>query len=268
MSTGRKRFLRRCADWIDLYLDGIVRLLGTAAPACRGRLLDVGCGTKPYEPLFAPYVTEYCGIENRATLAATHDARTAAADFYYDGERLPFEDSSFDVVLSVSVLEHTPRPELLFGEMARVLKPGGRMLQHVPFSFRMHEEPHDYFRFTPYALRAYCLRNRLDVIDILPQGSLWSVIGHKVATFLALRIARAGGVAQRIGKLGMESTQTARPRYWTFPLVLPLIVVVVAATRGLEWLRPVAGDHLGFLLVASKPDAASDVAQPIGEQST
>lgn len=260
MNSHARLFFKRCADWLDIYLDGVVGLLRGAAPECHGRLLDVGCGSKPYLSLFAPYVTEYIGIENRATLESTHDAGAGAADVYYEGDRLPFEDASFDVTLSVSVLEHTPQPEHLFAEMARVLKPGGTMLQHVPFSFRLHEEPHDFFRYTPHALRMYCANNGLEVRSIVPQGSLWSVIAHKLTTFLALRVARAGGFAQRLGKLGMERTQTAAPRYWTFPLVFPLVAFIVAGARALEAMRPVAGDHLAFFLVATKPQVRENGA--------
>lgn len=260
MNSRARAFLKRCADWLDIYLHGVVRLLRDAAPNCHGRLLDVGCGSKPYLSLFAPFVAEYVGIENSSTLEDTHDAGAGAADVYYQGDRLPFADASFDVVLSVSVLEHTPQPERLFAEMARVLKPGGTMLQHVPFSFRLHEEPHDFFRYTPHALKMYCTNNGLAVRSIVAQGSLWSVIAHKLATFLALRVARAGGFAQRLGKLGMERTQTTAPRYWTFPLIFPLVALIVATARALEALRPIAGDHLAFFLVATKAQARENGA--------
>jgi SAM-dependent methyltransferase len=49
-----------------------------------------------------------------------------------DLEALPFRDASFDVVLLAHVLEHVARPEAVFGEVARVLKPGGRVLALTP----------------------------------------------------------------------------------------------------------------------------------------
>lgn len=145
------KIVRYLADWVDIYLNGIHQSLRYAAPFTTGKLLDVDCGRKPYESIFCPYVSEYVGVEYSASYALTADSASDAADYYYDGDVLPFANDSFDAVISVSVLEHTPTPYQLFREMARVLKPGGIMIQHVPFSFRLHEEPHDYYRFTRHA---------------------------------------------------------------------------------------------------------------------
>ncbi|AUX20505.1 uncharacterized protein SOCEGT47_009770 [Sorangium cellulosum] len=90
-----------------------------ASPRARGRLLDVGCGDKPYERLFRPHVREYLGVEHQATFGATAAVSRGEADVLYDGARLPFPDASFDTVLSVQVLEHTP--ELAVAAGARVL---------------------------------------------------------------------------------------------------------------------------------------------------
>ncbi len=43
------------------------------------------------------------------------------------GEALPFQDASFDVVLSDNVIDHAERPEAILAEMARVLRPGGTL---------------------------------------------------------------------------------------------------------------------------------------------
>jgi hypothetical protein len=61
-----KHAVRRTSDWIDRawwYLDADLK---RAAPHAHGRLLDVGCGAKPYEHIFRPCVTEYIGIEHEA----------------------------------------------------------------------------------------------------------------------------------------------------------------------------------------------------------
>jgi SAM-dependent methyltransferase len=237
---------------VDLYLSGIHQLMRFAAPLTSGKLLDVGCGRKPYEHFFRPYVSEYIGIENEATLSTTVDSASGAADHYYDGNILPFEDSFFDTVISVSVLEHTPTPHLLFKEMSRVLKPGGKMIAHVPFSFRLHEEPHDYYRFTCHALRSLCAANDLSVKDVVAQGTLWTVIGHKLTTYLAFRIGRMGQVAQSLNKLGMEEKQTQGSRLWTLPFVVPAIFIIVIIVRLLERFFPTTEDCLAFMLIAEK----------------
>ena len=74
-------------------------------------------------------------------------------------------------------------------------EPGGLLILSAPFSFRLHEEPHDYFRYTPHGLRSMLTGAGLEVEEIRPQGDLWSVVGHKLNSFLAFRVARMGSVA-------------------------------------------------------------------------
>ena len=73
-----------------------------------------------------------------------------------------FEGASFDAVFMMEVLEHVPEPQQALSEIRRVLKPGGRLILSVPFIFPLHEEPHDYYRYTKYGL-AYMLRAFADV---------------------------------------------------------------------------------------------------------
>ncbi len=47
--------------------------------------------------------------------------------------------------------------------MARVLKPGGLLILLAPFQFRLHEQPHDYFRYSSHGLRHLCEEAGLDV---------------------------------------------------------------------------------------------------------
>ena len=69
-----------------------------------------------------------------------------------------FADASFDAVFMMEVLEHVTEPQQALSEIRRILKPGGRLILSVPFIFPLHDEPHDYYRYTKYGL-AYMLRN-------------------------------------------------------------------------------------------------------------
>ena len=62
--------------------------------------------------------------------------------------QLPFEDSSFDYVFSIYVLEHIPDPKRAIDEMYRVLKPGGICYCIIPFIQGFHAAPNDYIRLT------------------------------------------------------------------------------------------------------------------------
>jgi len=64
------------------------------------------------------------------------------------GEKLPFKDNSFDGVLSLSVLEHVRDPFACAREIARVLKPGGKLYSSIPFLQPLHGYPSHYFNMT------------------------------------------------------------------------------------------------------------------------
>lgn len=69
-------------------------------------------------------------------------------DILGSAEDIPLQDGSIDSILCTQLLEHVPHPQKVFSEMFRVLKPGGKVLITVPQWNELHEEPHDYFRYT------------------------------------------------------------------------------------------------------------------------
>lgn len=247
------RLLALARRFLDLEADHLERAMRDVAPLARGRLLDVGCGDKPYEVLFLPHVEAYVGVEHDATWAGTVSARHGKADVVYAGDRLPFDDASFQTVLSNQVLEHVPDPAHLCREMARVLAPGGRLLVTVPFSYRLHALPHDYHRFTPAALEGYCRAVGLVVERIDPRGGIWAVIGQKIASHLVLRAGGLQRAVQAAGALTYEPAAARGPRWWALPLVAPTVVVAVAVARALDALDPDPIDTLGWMVVARKP---------------
>ncbi len=69
------------------------------------------------------------------------------------GEVLPFVDGAFDAVISIAVLEHVKDPFRCAREIARVLKPGGKLICCVPFLQPYHGYPHHYYNMTHQGLR-------------------------------------------------------------------------------------------------------------------
>ena len=252
-APGVKQAARGASNWVDLQWSLLIAQLREVAPLAHGKLLDVGCGEKPYEDMFTPFVDSYLGVEYEGVFThTTASTRGKKPDVLYDGKRLPFDDDSFDTVLSVQVLEHTDRPHDLFAEMARVLRPGGTLLLSAPFSFRLHEEPFDFFRYTPHGLRELANKEGLDVERTMAAGSLWSVMGHKFNSYLAFQVADLGAVTQAMGKGGHESVATKKPRLWSFPFVLPTMVAVSAGARVLDRVFPDETEALSYMIVAKK----------------
>ncbi len=125
----------------------LARAMKDFSPQLTGKLLDVGCGDKPYRSLLG--VDEYVGMEIESERART----LFDADVYYDGRTFPFTDGSFDSVLANEVLEHVFNPEEFMAEIVRVLRPGGKLVMTVPFVWDEHEQPVDYARYTSFGLR-------------------------------------------------------------------------------------------------------------------
>ena len=124
-----------------------------------GRLLDIGCGTKPYENICN--VNEYIGLEIDDEGNRNH----AFADFFYDGEIIPFKDKEFDSILSNQVFEHVFNPNQFLKEVNRVTKMGGRFLITVPFVWDEHEQPYDYARYSSFGLQYILAENGFEIIE-------------------------------------------------------------------------------------------------------
>jgi SAM-dependent methyltransferase len=129
--------------------EGILR----HAPKLSGRLMDFGCGSKPYRDLFR--VDEYVGVDIQVSGHASVDKH---ADVFYDGKTLPFSDRCFDSMLASEVLEHVFNLDAILAEMYRVLKPGGVLLITIPFAWDQHEVPYDFARYTEWGIK--CLLER------------------------------------------------------------------------------------------------------------
>lgn len=126
-------------QWLATYY--LYRRFRELLPAFGGRVLDVGCGGKPYRSWFG-VVTEYVGLD--VVPESSVDVVVSS------NEQWPLPDEHFDVLFSSQVLEHVEHLELTLFEMKRVLKKGGSAVLAFPFLYNEHGTPWDYRRFTIY----------------------------------------------------------------------------------------------------------------------
>ncbi|MFM7062289.1 MAG: glycosyltransferase [Actinomycetes bacterium] len=137
-------------------------------------LIEVNRGN-PYPPRFLDLVAEQpddalildCGGGNRRL----GDPRVfnleyldfELPDLYGDGLCLPFQDGSWDLIMSQAVLEHVPDPQVAVDEMVRVLRPGGLLYIEAAFMQPLHAVPSHYMNITPFGLDHLC--RDLEVLD-------------------------------------------------------------------------------------------------------
>jgi len=159
-------------DLYYLVYRTLVRDLERAILAhARGRVLDIGCGNKPYQGAFAGRSTEYVGCD-------VIQSDRERVDILCEANRIPVPDASFDTVFSTQTIEHVADHRGMVAEAFRVLKPGGAFILSGPMYWHLHEEPHDYFRFTEHGFRYLLSGAGFAVQEVTPNGGMWATSGQ------------------------------------------------------------------------------------------
>lgn len=179
-----------------------------------GMLVDVGCGHGRLRSEL-PSAVRYVGVDYPVTVGLGYVGR---ADIYADAASLPIATASADVVTLLDVLEHLRDPARAVAEAGRALRDGGKCLVHVPFLYPLHDEPHDYRRWTCHGLRALFSSAGFAVREI-------SGTTHPVESAAALlSIALASSVAKAIA---------ARR---AVVLLAPLVLAMVPLVNLMAWM--------------------------------
>lgn len=144
-----------------------------------GRLIDIGCGAKPYKNLLAPFVIEHVGVDQEGTM---HDR--SKIELFGTAYQIPVEGQSFDSAICTAVLEHLEEPELALRECYRVLKPGGVAIYSVPFIWHLHEEPRDFYRFSKYGLKYLFEKVGFEIMELKALSGFWVTFGQLFVYYL------------------------------------------------------------------------------------
>ncbi len=174
--------LRTLADAIRELIDELPRRPGATA-------VDIGADQSPYRTL----------LEDRGYSVNTLDIDQASgADLVGSVEETGLADGSLDLVVCTQVLEHSRSPWLGMREVARILKPEGRVIFTVPHVWFYHPHPADNWRFTQEGCVRLCEEGGLRPLALLAQG------GTALTLAQVLNFAVYGAV----GRAGW-------PLYWT-----------------------------------------------------
>lgn len=157
-----------------LIRKGLKKGIQQNAHKLEGKLLDFGCGSKPYKELFEK-ADEYIGIDLKIE---GREENHQYVDKFYDGKVIPFDDNTFDSLLCTEVLEHVFNIEELLKEFNRVLKKGGKALITTPFMWEEHEMPYDFARYTTPALKHLYTKHGFEVVCNFKTGNYVEVISQ------------------------------------------------------------------------------------------
>jgi len=152
---------------------------GIAKTLRGGRLLDVGCGSKPYEELFD--VDEYIGIDIEIS---GHNHANSRIDKFYDGKTIPYGAGEFDNLFSSEVFEHVFNIDELLDEINRVLKKGGKLGFTCPFVWDEHEQPYDFARYTSFAVKHLLEKHGFEVVYIHKTTSYFETVMQMLSAYI------------------------------------------------------------------------------------
>ena len=121
-------------------------VLSVGAGGIIGKIVETGdCTTVDFDPAYLPdIVADVCQLDEH------------------------IQAETFASVFLIEVLEHVQDPATAIEQLHRVIKPGGTLYLSVPYAIEVHLAPHDYWRFTPFALK-HLLADFQDV-KIVPRG--------------------------------------------------------------------------------------------------
>jgi SAM-dependent methyltransferase len=206
-----------------LHLRSLFADLEKVSVRARGRMLDLGCGNKPYEKMFAGRVSEHVGCD----IVQSNEQRV---DVICPATEIPLDSGSFDTVLCTQVVEHVADHYAVMNEAFRLLKGGGVLILSAPMYWPLHEEPYDFFRFTRHGLRHLLEKIGFVELEIINNGGKWALCGQVlIQTFVTTRFASW---------------------FLTRKVIVPSINRLFA---GLDDRFPNAGNPMNYVVVARKP---------------
>jgi len=170
------------SDYYYLVYKPLIRDLAVCLKKfAKGRVLDIGCGNKPYEGMFKKLITEYVGSD-------IIQSSLNKVDYICEATKIPLPNASFDTIFSTQAIEHVADHQALVNEAYRLVKPGGYLILSGPMYWHLHEEPYDYFRFTKHGFRYILEKAGFTNLEIIANGGKWATLGQVILHTLPRRL--------------------------------------------------------------------------------
>ncbi len=168
-----------------------------------------------------------------------------APDIVADGAHIPLAAEAIDTVICLETLEHVGDPPQVMRELSRVLRPAGVLLLSVPFLYRIHAAPTDFWRFTEYQVQRMVKNTGLEIVRMERLGLLFTVLCDMT-------------------KQAISEIRLTVLRWLLGLLFLPLAAFLVGLERlGVGKRSPVlASFTTGYLVLAIKPQSFPSASGP------
>ncbi|HMS64860.1 MAG TPA: methyltransferase domain-containing protein [Ignavibacteria bacterium] len=137
----------------------------------KGKLLDLGCGNKPYSDIYNEICESSVGCDVPFSL---HRKANVEVLCYAEDTDKHFDSEYFDTVLCTEVLEHTVNDRAVILNINKILKHNGNLIISAPYTYVTHEAPHDYRRYTYYGLKDILEKNGFEVKSVFSMGASFS----------------------------------------------------------------------------------------------
>lgn len=138
------------------------------------KLLDLGCGSQPLKKKLISMGFDYYSADVVPIQDVKIDYILNFGEDIKDSEIL---NQKFDFIVCTEVLEHVPDWNTFFINLNKIASPNAIVLLTSPFIYLLHEQPHDYFRATPFAYEHYASLNNFKIEKIDKAGNFFDVMG-------------------------------------------------------------------------------------------
>jgi len=163
----------------------------------KAELFDLGAGSVPFRDILFRF--KYTGVD----FVPFPDVTVVA-----DLTALPVLDESAEIITIMNTIEHVPDTDALLREAFRILKRGGTIIGTVPFLMQIHQEPHDYNRYTSHQLERLLTQAGFEEVKITPLGNLIDAYDTIELKFFAALPGLSSRIARKWRRLEMRILRT------------------------------------------------------------